>query len=109
MANKKISDLAAASSVSGVEEFEILQGGVNKKLSIGFNDEFRGTWAGTTTFPTVGGRYTSGAPKAGDRWVLTAELSVGGNIYSAGTVVEAIVNGAGATTLTDWVKYSTQL
>jgi hypothetical protein len=30
--NKKISDLAAASSLTGVEYFEVLQGGVNKKV-----------------------------------------------------------------------------
>lgn len=31
--NKKISDLAAASALAGVEYFEVLQGGVNKKVS----------------------------------------------------------------------------
>lgn len=31
--NKKISDLAAASALSGPELFEVLQGGVNKKVS----------------------------------------------------------------------------
>jgi len=30
--NKKISDLAAASALAGVEYFEVLQGGVNKKV-----------------------------------------------------------------------------
>jgi hypothetical protein len=33
LANKKISDLAAASALSGPELFEVLQGGVNKKVS----------------------------------------------------------------------------
>lgn len=32
MANKKISDLAAATALSGPELFEVLQGGVNKKV-----------------------------------------------------------------------------
>lgn len=31
--NKKISDLAAASALSGPELFEVLQGGVNKKVT----------------------------------------------------------------------------
>ncbi len=33
MSNKKISDLAAASALTGVEYFEVLQGGVNKKVT----------------------------------------------------------------------------
>jgi hypothetical protein len=32
--NKKISDLAAASALSGPELFEVLQGGVNKKVTL---------------------------------------------------------------------------
>lgn len=33
MANKKISDLAAAATLTGPEYFEVLQGGVNKKVT----------------------------------------------------------------------------
>jgi len=80
----------------------------SKATPIG-GDSYRGTWSGTTAFPSTGGRFTGGVPLKGDRWKLTAQLVVGGNVYDPGTIVEAAVNNAGATTLTDWNKYAMQL
>lgn len=69
---------------------------------------YRGDYGGTTTLPTTGGGGVGGLPVAGDRWRLTNTLVVGGNVYAAGTVIEAAANTPGQT-LTNWIFYSTQL
>lgn len=68
----------------------------------------RGDWAGTTAFPSTGGRFTDGAPMRGDRWRLTAVLVVSGSVYDVGTIVEAAVNDADPATISDWIKYAVQ-
>jgi hypothetical protein len=74
-----------------------------------YNSDNRGDYVGTTTFPQTGGRYTGGLPLRGDRWrIITTPMVVGGNVYGVDTIIEAAVNGAGATTLTDWIKYAVQ-
>lgn len=110
MADQKITDLTTGSAFKASSWIEAVEGGANVKFSPAQTDPFRGTFVGTTAFPSTGGRFTGGAPAAGDRWVvITNPIIVGGNVYPPGTVVEAIVNSAGATTLTDWIKYATQL
>lgn len=118
MANKKITGLTAAGALSGTEPIEIVQGGVNKQtttqdiadLAAAGSNNYRGDFVGTTAFPSTGGTYTAGAPAKGNRWrVITNPIEVGGNVYPPGTIVEAAVDGAGATTLTDWNKYAVQL
>jgi len=66
MANKRITELPTATSLDGSELYEIVQGGVNKKVSQSTSNPFRGDWAGTTAFPSTGGTYTAGAPGAGN-------------------------------------------
>jgi hypothetical protein len=68
----------------------------------------RGDWAGTTALPATGGTLTSGAPQQGNRWRLTGTLSIGGNIYQPGTMIEAAVDTPGQT-LTNWIFYAVQL
>lgn len=84
------------------------QGGDAGKINEDLLNPNRGDWAGTTAFPSTGGRFTGGAPMRGDRWRLTAVLVVSGSAYDIGTVVEAAVNNAGASTLSDWIKYAVQ-
>jgi len=109
MANLKITELPTGSNYMSSSWQEGIEGGLNVKFDPSQTNPFRGTWAGTTAFPSTGGRYTAGAPAAGDEWVTTDTLVVGGNVYGPGTILKALVNGAGATTLTDWAKYSMQL
>lgn len=71
-------------------------------------DHWRGEWDGTTTLPTTGGTYTGSAPGAGDEWILTNELAIGGNVYAAGTIIKALVNSPGQT-LTNWAFLANQL
>lgn len=108
MANLKISELSQATELAGTEFGEIIQGGINKKIAPDLLNPNRGDWAGTTAFPSTGGRFTGGAPMRGDRWRLTAVLVVSGSAYDIGTVVEAAVNNAGASTISDWIKYAVQ-
>jgi hypothetical protein len=78
---------------------------VNRLAVIG---GYRGDWAGTNAMPTTGGGYTAGAPGIGDRWRLTDTLSIGGNIYAPGTIIEAAINEPGQT-LANWNFYAMQL
>lgn len=84
------------------------QGGDAKSISEDLLNPNRGDWNGTTTFPSTGGRFTGGAPMRGDRWRLTSVLVVSGSVYDIGTIVEAAVNSAGSTTISDWIKYAVQ-
>lgn len=109
MADQKISDLAQATELAGTEFGEIIQSGVNKKIAPDLLNPSRGDFVGTTAFPSTGGRFTGGAPMRGDRWrVITNPVIVGGSVFGVGSVVEAATNGAGATTLTDWIIYAVQ-
>jgi hypothetical protein len=78
--------------------------------SVSYNqmNSFRGTWGGTNAFPTTGGRGPSGSPGEGDQWLLTAELTVGGTVYSPGTIIMALINTPGQT-LSNWAKFGMQL
>jgi len=69
----------------------------------------RGDWSGTSAFPTTGGSGISGAVVRGNRWRLTGTLSVGGNVYPPGSIIEAAIDSPGATTRTDWIIYAQQL
>ncbi len=109
MANKKISELPTGSNYMGSSFQEGVEGGINVKFAPDQTNPFRGDYSGTTSFPTTGGRFTAGVPAAGDRWRLTAELTIGGtDVYSEGTIIEAAVNTPGQTT-GNWIKYSVQL
>lgn len=77
------------------------------KTVVNRNDHARGDWAGTTALPTTGGTYTAGAPAQGNRWRLTNTLSIGGNVYAPGTVIEAATDGPGQT-IANWIFYATQ-
>ncbi len=109
MANKKITELPTGNNFMGVSWLEAVEGGVNVKVSPDQVNPFRGDYAGTTSFPTTGGRYTGGIPAAGDRWRLTNELIIDGtDIYSPGTIIESAINTPGQTT-GNWIKYAVQL
>jgi hypothetical protein len=107
MPNLKISELTTATAIDGNEYQEIIQGGVNKKLSKDLDNPNRGDYAGGTSFPSTGGRYTGGAPMRGDRWRLTGILTIGGtDIYAPGILIEAATNAPGQTT-GNWIKIQT--
>lgn len=109
MANKKISELPTATSLDGTELYEIVQGGVNKKVSQSVSNPYRGDYAGGTSFPETGGRLSGGIPAAGDKWRLTSTLTIGGaDVYEAGTIIESAIDTPGQTT-GNWIKYAVQL
>lgn len=109
MANKRITELPTGSNFMGASWQEGVESGINVKFSPDQTNPFRGDYAGTTSFPTTGGRFTAGVPAAGDRWRLTATLTINGtDIYAPGTIIEAAINTPGQTTA-NWVKYATQL
>jgi len=118
MANKKISELSAASALGGTELIETVQGGVNVQtttqgiadLGTGV-DHWIGTWDPTgNVLPDTGdgGNGTGGAPLAGDEWVLIADLTLGGNFYATGTMIKAKSTSPGQT-VSNWIFISTQL
>ena len=108
MANKAISELPTGSNYMGSSWQEGVEGGISVKFSPTQTDPFRGDFSGTNAFPTTGGRFTGGVPAAGDRWRLTATLTIGGtDIYAPGTVIEAAINTPGQTTA-NWIKYAVQ-
>lgn len=78
------------------------------KNAINRNDHARGDWAGTTTLPSAGGTFTGGAPALGNRWRLTNQLAIGGNVYPAKTIIEAAVDNPGQT-IANWIFYAVQL
>lgn len=109
MAKKKVSQLPTGTAFMGSQWILGVEGGVSVKYSPDQVNPFRGDWAGTTSFPTTGGRYSGGVPAAGDRWRLTAELTINGtDVYSEGTIIEAAINTPGQTT-GNWIKISAQL
>lgn len=107
MAQKKISQLPTGSSFMASSWIVGVENGVSVKFSPAQVNPFRGDWAGTTAFPTTGGRFTAGVPAAGDRWRLTNELTIGSDVYSAGTIIEAAINTPGQTNA-NWIKHSVQ-
>jgi hypothetical protein len=115
MANKKITDLPSASALTGAELLEGVQGGINVKLttqdvadlSTGV-EHYRGDFAGGTAFPNTGGTGASNVPAMGDKWRLTGTLTVSGNLYAAGTVIEAAIDTPG-NTRANWNIYAMQL
>lgn len=108
MAQKKISALPNGSSFMASQWIVGVEGGVSVKYSPDQVNPFRGDWAGTNAFPTTGGRYTAGVPAQGDRWRLTAQLTIGSDIYDAGTIIEAAINTPGQTNA-NWIKHAVQL
>lgn len=108
MANKKISELPAGSNFMAASAIEGVESGTNVQYTPDQTNPFRGSWAGTTSFPTTGGRYTGGVPAAGDHWVLTDELVVSGNVYSEGSIIFSKVNLPGQS-LSNWAVLSVQL
>lgn len=103
-----IEGLTPATGLTRAEKMGMSQGGSAKSWTPDLLQMNRGDWAGTTAFPTTGGTYTGGVPARGNKWRLTNDLSVGGNFYPAGSVIEAAVDNPGATTVTDWIKYAVQ-
>lgn len=108
MANKKISELPSGSNFMAASAIEGVEGGVNVQYTPSQTNPFRGSWAGTTAFPTTGGRYTAGAPAGGDQWYLENELTVSGNVYSQGSIIFSKVNNPGQS-LSNWAVLSVQL
>lgn len=108
MPNKKITELPTGNYFMDASWIEGVEGGVNVKFSPSQVNPFRGDWAGTNAFPTSGGRYSGGTPAAGDRWRLTNELTIGVDVYSPGTIIEAAINGPGQTNA-NWIKHAVQL
>lgn len=87
----------------------VSKGGVSRSVDEDLLNPHRGSYAGTTSFPVTGGRYTDGAPMRGDRWKLLNELTINGtDIYAAGSVIEADEHEPGQDT-TKWTKYAAQL
>lgn len=106
MANKKISELSAAGTLTGAELIEAVQNGSNVKMTAtniaNLAEHFRGAYnASGGTYPASGGSGASGVIKAGDEWYV----SIGGELTTpAGTVtvevgalLKALVNSPGQT------------
>lgn len=102
MPNKKITDLALASALSGTEPIEVVQGGANKQtttqaianLASGATSQFRGVHdASGNTLPSTGGSGTAGALVAGDEWYIsvTGNLDPGDGTGSQAVVVGTII------------------
>ncbi len=72
MADKKISELPVADTLTGSELAEVVQGGVNKRApasQFGVN-HYRGVYdLSTEAYPSSGGTGTGGIPAAGDYWI----------------------------------------
>lgn len=62
---------------------------------------WRGAHAGTTTLPSTGGNGPAGVPRAGDEWYFTNQVTIGSNIYLAGTLAKAKITTP--TTEADWL------
>lgn len=107
---KKISQLPSGTAYMGAQWIVGVEDGESVKYSPSQTNPFRGDYAGGTSFPTTGGRFTAGGiPAAGDRWRLTSTLTIGGvDVYEAGTIIEAAINTPGQTT-GNWIKHSVQL
>jgi len=114
MANARISELATATALTGAELFEVVQGGLNKKITAaevvggaGGAEHFRGNYdASGDAYPSSGGSGTAGAISAGDEWLVTVGTTAGlpgGIAIGSGdkTILKAIVNSPG-NTLSDW-------
>lgn len=73
------------------------------------SNHIRGDYDGSANaFPSSGGSGTSGAIQLGDRWRLSAQMTIGGtDIYQAGTIIEAAIDTPGQTT-SNWIKYAVQ-
>lgn len=71
-------------------------------------EHYIGNWATNNAFPATGGTGTAGAVARGDRWRLTVDLTVSGNIIPAGTIIEANTDTPGQT-WANWNKYAMQL
>lgn len=69
---------------------------------------YRGDWAGASAFPATGGTFTDGVPAAGNRWRLTAVLTIGSDVYDIGSIIEAAINTPGQTRA-NWTIYSVQI
>lgn len=80
---------------------------INGNFSELYSGHLRGDWAGTTTLPITGGFGVGGLPTRGNRWRLTATLSIGGNVYAPGTIIEAAIDSPGQT-VANWIFYAVQ-
>ena len=100
--------LAAATGLARNEIMGMSQSGSAVSWTPDLINNFRGDWAGTTTLPATGGTFTGGVPGAGNEWRLTAELTISGNVYAAGTIIKAMVDTPGQT-LTNWAFIATQV
>jgi hypothetical protein len=100
--------VAAVLSLSAGDQILIIRSGEAKLVarSAFAGASFRGDYAGGTSMPTTGGNYTAGAPAAGDEWRLTDVLTIGGNVYGAGTIIKAMINSPGDT-VANWAFIQT--
>ena len=104
MANKKISELPAATTEDGSELLEIVQGGINKQTTFGRLNSYRGAYdASGNTYPAAGGGSgQSGAIRAGDLYYFSvAATNLDSQAWPIGTLALALVNTPGQTT-TNW-------
>lgn len=105
-ANKTITELPEAASLTGTEWVEVVQGGANKKtlssnLGTGASttNPFRGAWDLSGNLPPTGtGSGTAGANKAGDTWYVsvggTVDIGSGDEFFPINTVIIAKIDGA---------------
>jgi len=101
-------DARNASNFLGGAKIPGSQNGSAFSFSADILNPNRGDYAGGTTFPASGGRYSvDGTPMRGDRWRLTDTLTIGEDIYFSGTILEAATDDPGQTT-GNWIKYATQ-
>jgi hypothetical protein len=115
--SKKITELPAADTLTGLEYIEVVQSGVNKKvaaanLSGGTFDlsgviQHRGNFSlAANVFPSTGGTGSGGTVEENNRWFITAGsttlLDENGDPIPAGVFIEAKVNTPSTTSISDW-------
>jgi len=106
MADKKISQLDAAGTLTGAELLPGVQSGGNVKVDINtvkaFVRSFRGDFdASSNTFPTSGGTGSGGAIAKGDEFDISVEGTLGGVLCPVGTTIRARQDVPG-NTLANW-------
>lgn len=115
MPDLRISELTQRTP-DGLEYFEVIippfSPGTNRKVLLSDIfaqlNSYRGDWAGASAFPATGGTFTGGVPAAGNRWRLTAVMTIGSDVYDVGSIIEANINTPGQTRA-NWTIYSVQL
>lgn len=88
MANKKITELPTATTTDGSEYYEIVQGGVNKKVTVSVVSNWQGVWTfPASSFPT--------ATRGGQQWYVNGDTTVGIEFFPDGTLLISKAAGTG--------------